>query len=69
MTAVPHHVVYDQVTTTVLAGATSRVSDQGKRNRIGARVRLHLDGEERTTRVVIREDRKPGVVAAPIILR
>ena len=44
---------------------------QDKRRRVGARVWLHLDGEERTTGVLlstaeigvlIREDNKPGVV-------
>ena len=50
------------------------MADRQVRNRIGARVWLHLDGEERTTGVllstaeigvVIREDAKPGVVALP----
>jgi hypothetical protein len=49
-------------------------SNQSRRNRIGARVWLQLDGEERTTGVllstadigvVIREDAKPGVVVLP----
>jgi hypothetical protein len=44
---------------------------QDKRRRVGARVWLHLDSEERTTGVLlstaeigvlIREDNKPGVV-------
>ena len=46
-------------------------ANQSRRNRIGARVWLQLDGEERTTGVLlstaeigvlIREDAKPGVV-------
>ena len=49
-------------------------ANQSRRNRIGARVWLQLDGEERTTGVllstaaigvVIREDAKPGVVVLP----
>jgi hypothetical protein len=48
--------------------------DNAKGNRIGSRVCLHLDGDERTTcillstaeiGVVIREDAKPGVVVLP----
>jgi hypothetical protein len=47
---------------------------QNKRKRLGARVWLHLDGEKRTTGVllsaaeigvVIREDAEPGVVVLP----
>ena len=56
-------------------GGSRRVTaNQSRRNRIGARVWLHLDGEEHTTGVlvstadigvVIREDAKPGVVVLP----
>jgi hypothetical protein len=50
------------------------VADQDKRNRIGASVWFQLDGEDRTTGVllsaaeigvVICEDAKPGVVVLP----
>jgi hypothetical protein len=50
------------------------VNQDKKRNRLGSGVWLNLDGEERTTGillstaeigVVIREDNKPGVVVLP----
>jgi hypothetical protein len=61
-------------------GATDRTAAQDKdnRNRIGSRVWLHLDGEKRTTGillsaaeigVVIREDNNVGVVVLRGVLR